>query len=63
MFSDAVANQGGVLQASALMRFVARGGHPFWVWELGNEPNAWPMFHRGLFISPEVGGRVGWVSG
>lgn len=41
--------------ARALMRFLASRGHAevFSVYELGNEPNAWPLFHKGLSVSPE----------
>ncbi|KAL1516048.1 hypothetical protein AB1Y20_002660 [Prymnesium parvum] len=37
----------------ALMRYTARHGYPFTVWELGNEPNAWPLFQAQLLVQPE----------
>ena len=40
-------------QTRDLMRYVASRGWPFRVWELGNEPNAWPLFHHGLTVQPE----------
>lgn len=36
-----------------LMRLASSRGYPFEVYELGNEPNAWPLFHRGLTVQPE----------
>lgn len=43
--------------ARALMRYVADRAYPFTVWELGNEPNAWPLFHHGLLVQPDVYAR------
>ena len=39
-------------QCRQLMQYAKARAYPFNVWELGNEPNAWPLFH-GLFVSPE----------
>uniref|UniRef100_A0A7S3C5L5 Uncharacterized protein n=1 Tax=Haptolina ericina TaxID=156174 RepID=A0A7S3C5L5_9EUKA len=50
----------GVWQSSqtrALMRYVSARGYPFTVWELGNEPNAWPLFQQNLIIEPEAYAR------
>ena len=41
-------------RARALMRYVKRRRHPFTVFELGNEPNAYPLFHNGLVVEPET---------
>ena len=35
-------------EARRLMRYVRQRKYPFDVFELGNEPNAWPLFHDGL---------------
>ena len=35
------------------MRYVRQRKYPFDVFELGNEPNAWPLFHDGLLVQPE----------
>tara|TARA_B100000795_G_C22514011_1_gene328754 strand:- start:315 stop:488 length:174 start_codon:yes stop_codon:yes gene_type:complete len=35
------------------MRYVRQRKYPFDVFELGNEPNAWPLFHNGLLVQPE----------
>jgi len=40
-------------QARRLMRYVRQRKYPFSVFELGNEPNAWPLFHNGLLVQPE----------
>ena len=44
-------------QARRLMRYVAQRKYPFTVFELGNEPNAWPLFHGGLLVEPEAYAR------
>ena len=41
-------------QTRALMRYVGRHNYPFTVWELGNEPNAWPLFQKNLVVEPEA---------
>ena len=43
----------GSTQTRALMRYVAEHKYPFTVWELGNEPNAWPLFQKNLVVEPE----------
>ena len=40
-------------QARALMRYAREQKLPFEVYELGNEPNAWPLFHDKLLVQPE----------
>ena len=40
-------------QTRALMRYVAKHDYPFNVWELCNEPNAWPLFQKNLVVEPE----------
>ena len=40
-------------EARRLMRYVRQRKYPFDVFELGNEPNAWPLFHDGLLVQPE----------
>ena len=51
---DGSASAWRCVQARALMRFARAEGIPIRVWELGNEPNAWPLFHNPpLFVSPE----------
>lgn len=40
-------------QARALMRYAKTRALPFTVWELGNEPNAYPLFHDNLLVTPE----------
>jgi heparanase 1 len=44
-------------QTRALMRQTRERGYPFTVWELGNEPNAWPLFQQNLAIEPEAYAR------
>lgn len=40
-------------QTRALMRYVREHALPFTVFELGNEPNAWPLFQKNLKVEPE----------
>ena len=42
-------------QATALMRYVAEQGYPVVAWELGNEPNAWPLVFGESVSSEQYG--------
>ena len=44
-------------QTRALMLHVAARDLPFRVFEFGNEPNAWPLFHENLIVQPEAYAR------
>lgn len=44
-------------QARSLMRYVTAHAIPVRVYEFGNEPNAWPLFHHNLTVQPEAYAR------
>jgi hypothetical protein len=48
-------DQGGWVsdQARSLMRYVRTRDLPFTIFELGNEPNAFPYLQKGLYVPPE----------